>query len=318
MSFFHEYVGWVLLLRGSINNGQDSGLTEGRPVLSLARGRNDAAARMNEMDPNKTEVTTRARILIVDGDPGNLAALGSLLQPHYDVLAAPSGELALQIAAGTPPPDLILLDVLMPGMDGYELTAAIRAAEQGARHIPIVALTANALKGEADHCRAIGMDEHLSKPVQLTELKAMLERWLPVAAESTPAEPVPAETISMDTAPPAPATIGTSKPVDVNVLKALVGDDEATIRDFLNTFRLNSKIVAAELCTACTAGQTSAAWALAHKLKSSARTVGALALGELCAKMEQAGKADNADAMAALLPKFEQEQANVEHFLEEY
>lgn len=270
------------------------------------------------MNPNKPVETTRARILIVDDDPVNLAALGSLFQPHYDVLAAPSGELALQIAAGIPPPDLILLDVLMAGMDGYELTAAIRAAEQGARHIPIVALTANALKGEADHCRAIGMDEYLSKPVQLTELKAMLDRWLPVAAESTPAEPVPAETISMNTAPPAPATIGTSIPVDVNVLKALVGDDEATIRDFLNSFRLNSKIVAAELRTACTAGQTSAAGALAHKLKSSARSVGALALGELCAEMEQAGKAGNADAMAALLPKFEQEQANVERFLEEY
>jgi len=73
-----------------------------------------------------------------------------------------------------------------------------------------------------------------------------------------------------------------------------------------------------ELRTACAAGQAAAAGAHAHKLKSSARSVGALALGELCAEMEQAGKADDAEALAALLPKFEQELASVEGFLEGY
>ena len=73
------------------------------------------------MDKTKTEVPARARILVVDDDAGNLAALGRLLQRHYEVLAAPSGERALQIAADTPLPDLILLDVMMPGMTGYEV-----------------------------------------------------------------------------------------------------------------------------------------------------------------------------------------------------
>ncbi|MEJ1959774.1 MAG: response regulator [Nitrosomonadales bacterium] len=79
---------------------------------------------------------------------------------------------------------LVFSDLHMPKMDGYELTAAIRAEEQqDGRHIPIIALTANALKGEAEHCRAIGMDDYLSKPVQLVNLKAMLEKWLPLAAD---------------------------------------------------------------------------------------------------------------------------------------
>ncbi|MDO8706462.1 MAG: ATP-binding protein, partial [Sulfuricaulis sp.] len=82
---------------------------------------------------------------------------------------------------------VLFADLHMPEMDGYELTAAIRAAEKtgvGKRRTPIIAFTANALKGEADHCRAIGMDDYLSKPVQLVNLKAMLEKWLPVAAEA--------------------------------------------------------------------------------------------------------------------------------------
>ena len=105
-------------------------------------------------------------------------------------------------------------------------------------------------------------------------------------------------------------------PVDVSVLKALVGDDEEIIRDFLHDFRLSAAKIAAELRAACTAGQAADAGALAHKLKSSARSVGALALGELCAEMEKAGKAGDMAALAMLLPKFEQELASVKGFLE--
>ena len=112
--------------------------------------------------------------------------------------------------------------------------------------------------------------------------------------------------------------VAASIPVDVTVLKKLVGDDEEIIRDFLHDFRISAAKIAVELRTACAAGQAAAAGALAHKLKSSARSVGALALGELCAEMEQAGKAGDTAALAVLLPKFEQELASVEGFLEGY
>ncbi|MDO8206815.1 MAG: ATP-binding protein [Gallionella sp.] len=219
---------------------------------------------------------------------------------------------------------LLLTDLHMPEMDGYELTAAIRAAETGKARVPIIAFTANVLKGEAENCLAVGMDDYLSKPVQLVNLKAMLEKWLPAKAESTPVEPMPAETTSTpdNLSEPAPSLLptrgGGNIAVDVNVLKALVGDDEAMIRDFLHDFRISAAKIAEELRTARTAGQTTAAGALAHKLKSSARSVGALALGELCAKMEKAGKAGDMKALEALLPGFEQELASVEVFLDKY
>lgn len=112
-----------------------------------------------------------------------------------------------------------------------------------------------------------------------------------------------------------PASSGASPDtvaVDVNALKALIGDDEAMVREFLHDFRISAAKIAVELRTACAAGQATAAGALAHKLKSSARSVGALALGELCARMEKAG---DTEALAALLPKFEQELLSVEGFI---
>jgi HPt (histidine-containing phosphotransfer) domain-containing protein len=107
-------------------------------------------------------------------------------------------------------------------------------------------------------------------------------------------------------------------PVDVNVLKALIGDDEATIREFLHEFRTSAEKIAVDLRTACATEQATAVSDLAHKLKSSARSVGALVLGELCAEMEKSGKAGDNQVLALLLPKFDQELAHVEQFLVGY
>jgi two-component system sensor histidine kinase/response regulator len=75
---------------------------------------------------------------------------------------------------------LLLTDLHMPRMDGYELATAVRAEEKENARIPIIALTANALKGEAEHCRAVGMDDYRSKPSPLADLKEILNKWLPI------------------------------------------------------------------------------------------------------------------------------------------
>ena len=165
----------------------------------------------------------------------------------------------------------------MPELDGYQLTAAIRLAEQGKgkTRAPIIAFTANALKGEAEHCRAVGMDDYLSKPVQLAHLNAILQKWLPVAPPNTqpsptapalpgaspPSAPAPPGTPA---AAPAPAPTSASatatpskegKPVDVSVLEALVGNDPEVISEFLRDFRASSDRIAVELRSACKLGQ---------------------------------------------------------------
>ena len=204
---------------------------------------------------------------------------------------------------------LLLTDIHMPEMDGYELTAAVRQAEEGKRRAPIIAFTANALKGEAEHCRAVGMDDYLSKPVQLAHLRAILQKWMPA--------PATAQLIKLATPVAVPAAISvTQKPVDVKVLEQLVGDDPAVIGEFLQDFRVSAAKIGTELRAACVAGDAATAGAAAHKLKSAARSVGALGLGELCAEMERAGKAGDAEALNTLLPRFESELATVDKYIE--
>ena len=131
---------------------------------------------------------------------------------------------------------LLLTDLHMPEMDGYQLTTAIRLAEQGKNRAPIIAFTANALKGEAEHCRAVGMDDYLSKPVQLAHLKAILQKWLPAPGPTHPVQPLnPVAPVAASVASPA-----AQKPVEVSILEELVGNDPAVISEFLQDFRTSS------------------------------------------------------------------------------
>jgi two-component system sensor histidine kinase/response regulator len=196
---------------------------------------------------------------------------------------------------------LLLTDLHMPQMDGYELTTAIRTRESGAQHVPIVALTANALQGEAERCREVGMDDYLSKPVALEDLKAMLDKWLPSASLSARLNETTVH--------------ATALPADINVLKALIGGDETSMRKLLLDFMASTDRVAAEMRAACATGQPAAARAAAHKLKSSARAIGALTLSELCVGMERAGGAGDMEMLATTLPLFEHEISLVNSYL---
>jgi PAS domain S-box-containing protein len=180
---------------------------------------------------------------------------------------------------------LVLTDLHMPNLDGYDLARAIRLGEGGEARIPIVAISANALRGEIERCRAAGMDDYLPKPMPLHDLKAVLDKWLPLPRVATPAPSV--------------------LPVDMQVLARYVGDDPAVLRECITDFRDSLPGYLVELRAACRDGRTADAGGCAHRLKSAARTVGALELSDLCERMEQLGRCGEADALVQLLPRIE-------------
>jgi PAS domain S-box-containing protein len=298
-------------------------------VVAIAAGRADIPAR-NEMPGtmitspapmSRGEARRRGSLILVaeDNEINQKVILQQLTLLGQTADIANNGREALR-RWRSGDYGILFADLHMPEMDGYELTAAIRVAEGGRSHTPIIAFTANALKGEAERCLAVGMDDYLSKPVQLVHLKAMLEKWQPLAgSDLMPLEELPEDEPFPDTQPPLLITVPEwTLAVDVKVLEALIGNDRAMVRDFLNDFRISELEIGTELRAACDAGRVKAAGAFAHKLKSSARSVGALPLGELCSALETSGKAGDTRQVLALMPKFELELTRVDNFLRGY
>ncbi|MGW2374307.1 MULTISPECIES: HAMP domain-containing protein [Kitasatospora] len=116
--------------------------------------------------------------LIVDDDVRNVFALASVLEENgLTVLHANDGRTGLELLRAHPETDLVLMDVMMPGLDGYAAIAAIRADERFAR-LPVIAVTAKAMPGDKDKSLAAGADDHVTKPVDTTRLIDRLHRWL--------------------------------------------------------------------------------------------------------------------------------------------
>jgi len=204
---------------------------------------------------------------------------------------------------------LLLSDLHMPEMDGYTLTREIRKVEAPASRLPIVALTANALRGEEARARSVGMDGYLTKPVPLKLLKRELDGWFSGAPDER-------SHVAADTAPDAAAPARAA--FDVTVLESLVGDDPEVVRELLQDYADAQRRQLAELRTADAGMHLAAIGAVAHKMKSAARSVGALPLGDLCAELENAGKRSDRPAVDRLVPMINASSAGVQSEIERY
>jgi len=174
----------------------------------------------------------------------------------------------------------VLADIHMPRMDGYEMARQIRIAEAQGRkkgRTPVVAVTANAMKGEEERCIEAGMDAYLVKPVNIERLRITLERWLAVDHGSN-------GHAAKNGAPGGSA-------IDLSVLGAWLGEDRSAINSLLGKFRDTAMETQREIDSASRAGNLAAVAAAAHKLKGAAQAVGAKGVGTAAATLEQAGKA---------------------------
>lgn len=290
----------------------------GRESPRLLRERLDGGLGSPPEARSVAEARARGQLILVAEDDAinQKVILRQIELLGYAAEIAHDGAEALRLwKAG--PYALLLTDLHMPEMDGYALAKAIRSAESiwdptwtgtgagswigsGESRMPIVALTANAIRGEAARAREAGMDEYLTKPLQLHLLKASLQQWIPDVEHDTVAGDLGAGEggYSADV-------------IDARVLPSFVGDDPAVIRQFMADFRGAVARLGAELRGAHATHDHVAIGAVAHKLKSSCRTVGAIALGDACASLENVSRGGSIRDVARCMATFESAVAAV-------
>ena len=185
---------------------------------------------------------------------------------------------------------LLVTDCHMPNTDGFELTRMIRDVERElGTHTPIIALTANALAGEAERCLNAGMDDYLAKPVGLRKLRETLARWL----VNTPEPTVGSHGIV--TPSPLDATargVGEdhSGPMDLSVLGELFGDDRDGMREMMDLFLDNADRLISEMDLALESRDGDAISRAGHGLKGAANAIGVTTVGDLALALETLGR----------------------------
>ncbi len=134
--------------------------------------------RMIERLHGSNEVLRGRKVLVVDDDARNIFALTSLLEnQEMDVISVTNGRSAIDIIRNTSDLSIVLMDIMMPDMDGYETMREIRSAQEF-RTLPILALTAKAMKGDREKCLDAGASDYISKPVNTDQLLSLMRFWL--------------------------------------------------------------------------------------------------------------------------------------------
>jgi HAMP domain-containing protein/CheY-like chemotaxis protein/signal transduction histidine kinase len=145
-----------------------------RVIGDLPREKQQMLERLNSSDEDLVGQT----VLVVDDDARNIFALSSVLERHgMNVLTATTGREAIDLISSTPDLAIVLMDIMMPEMDGYETIEQIRQKGEF-RRLPIVALTAKAMKGDREKCLEAGASDYLAKPVNTEQLLTVLRMWL--------------------------------------------------------------------------------------------------------------------------------------------
>ena len=273
--------------------------------------------------PGRDEArAANALILIAEDNPTNQIVIRQqFLRLGFAADLVEDGEAAWD-ALQTSGYGLLVTDCFMPRLDGYALTRRVRAGEiLSGGHLPIVALTAAALSGEADKCHAAGMDDYLAKPVELGALEAMVARWLPkalelrrpAAAPTPPAVPSPAASpvpvlVSVPVSTPAPAPEPPPLPaadgpavLDVAFVVGLFGGKEAA-RPMMEYFLETTAPTLEQLARHLEAGAAEDARFAAHSVAGAARTAGAGELAAAAAAVEVTVIETGIDAARSLLP----------------
>jgi signal transduction histidine kinase/DNA-binding response OmpR family regulator/HPt (histidine-containing phosphotransfer) domain-containing protein len=222
--------------------------------------------------PAAAPATAPLRILLAEDNPVNQKLAVRLLEKrgHQVVVVANGREAVRAVEEGCF--DLVLMDVQMPEMSGLEASAALREREKatGGR-LPIIALTAHAMKGDREQCTAAGMDDYLTKPIQPEVLYAALARWSPPAQ-------------------PGPAPVADAGEFDPGAALALAGGDLDLLRELIELFLTNCPRLLAEIDAAVARRDAGALEQFAHRLKGAVGVFADRPAFDAAQRLERAGR----------------------------
>jgi signal transduction histidine kinase/DNA-binding response OmpR family regulator len=249
------------------------------------------------------EFASRLRILVAEDNPVNQLVARTVLekQGHEVVLARNGVEAVSQARAQSF--DVVLMDVQMPEMDGLAATRAIRQAENGTGgHLPILGVTAHAMKGDRERCLAAGMDGYVPKPIRPGPLFAAIHAALARGVVPVPAAPAPAAAVVLDE----------------RELLELVAGDRALLRELADLFLVEGPRRLAQIRAALEAGDLASVQYVAHSLKGSAGSLcgrnaadAALRLEEIATEGDAAGARRAYEAVEGEVSKLEQALAQL-------
>ena len=277
----------------------------------------------------RAAVIPRQILLVEDNEVNRRVALGLLQSRGHHVEVAENGQIAVETLA-VKEFDVVLMDMQMPVMDGYEATKVVRAREQkSGGHIPIVAMTAEVLKGDRERCLEAGMDDYVSKPISPEQMYRAIEQFPAVCARSTamqqsdtPRNSDSQRTSDSQSIPAAPqepiAADGLQPAVNWTVAKQSVPGDADLLKELVDLVKTELPVYLAEIRQAIEVRDAKSLHRTAHTMKSSVGYVGAATLVQLAQRLENCGKSEAFEGIDELLTAAEQEAARVLLELEKF
>ncbi len=307
----------ALLMGGDVTLDSIPGIgTEVSTTLKLVVARPDQLKRQQDLAPGNIREATEStggsdtRILVVEDHAVNRLLLERQISVlGYRVELAVDGCEALEKLRNNRY-DLMLTDCHMPNMDGYQLTREVRSMESTRKSVsmPIIACTANALPADAALCLETGMNDYLSKPVTIGELRQKIVRWLkPTESANGGQPPTGAQS------PPKPGQSG--EPLDPDALLPYTGGDPGLRDDILRQFLAAHIDDMSELSPVADFMDAEKIARATHRIKGAARMIGALPLATAAEEVEKAARSGLVDAACGLLPKLSVETTRLEHFI---
>lgn len=274
------------------------------PDVALA-----TAARDHEVGADASETPAkRLAVLLAEDNKVNERIVCALLErAGHEVVATENGQLALA-ALSRRAFDVVLLDVQMPVMDGHEAARRIRAGEvPGMEHVPLVAITAQAIAGDREKCFASGMNAYVPKPIDRDLLISTVERLgnrrslrLGDAVAASAPSPKPVEVAALD----------------VPDLMRRVGNDEALLATVLSAYLRESRVILQAIHRALAGQEGDAVRRSAHKLKGALLTLGARDAARVAASIEELGARGSWTNATETVAELEREVARVNAFIE--